>query len=121
MRDFRRLERADLRAPVRAAERSRPLRLGSAPLLLRVGPQERHRVRAMALLESVVLRRQRAVAEPPGRAAQPDVSTGAPLLAAPGDEAEHRPSLLDRIRRHAPAPAPGGRRAVPPPRHLSVL
>src|SRR5688572_27625375 len=50
-----------LLSPVRPTGRARRVRLGSAPVLLRRRAQERRRVRADAVLEPVVLRRQRVV------------------------------------------------------------
>src|SRR5436309_167236 len=76
-RDHRRLRRpqSDLLLVVVCATHSpRRIRLGPASLLLRRGAEERSRVWAIAALESVVLRRERPLAEPPGGAPKPRLS-----------------------------------------------
>ena len=89
-----------------SAGRSSPTRwrtawgTGTAHLLLRVRAPQCGR-RAAAVLESVVLRRQRPLAEPAGIAGQSHVSAGAGDAAGAGDEDQHRRALCRRLPGHA--------------------
>src|SRR5688500_13239978 len=92
-------QRDALRAAIRATESAPRQRLGLAPLLLRRRAEERRRVLADAVLEPVVLRRQRDVADPADGATQPGVSTRGDRAAATRHEDQHRAALLDWLHR----------------------
>ena len=118
---LRRPERRFLCAALFAARWAGILRLGPTAVLLRRGSQERRGVWTATVLEPLVLRRERAVAEPAGCVSEPRVSADCDDVAGAGHEGQYRASLLGQLHWHAPAPHPSDRAFVPAVRCLSGL